>query len=132
MLTFMSDMIYGPSKKWVVYIKIINTPSLNSLQKLLSRVWYTISIMKVLILYRPHSEHGRTVEEYVHEFQTRNREHKLEMIDVETRDGSATASLYDVMQYPAILVTQDDGYLQRCWLGDTLPLMDEVASYARV
>ncbi len=88
-------------------------------------------IMKVLILYRPHSEHGRTVEEYVQEFQKRNRENRLEMIDVDTRDGSATASLYDVMQYPAILVVQDDGYLQRCWLGDRLPLMDEVASYAR-
>lgn len=89
-------------------------------------------IMKVLILYRPHSEHARTVEEYVHEFQMRNRDHRLEMVDVETRDGSATASLYDVMQYPAILVTQDDGYLQRSWHGETLPLMDEVASYARV
>ncbi len=125
-------MIYGPPKRWVEYTNVVNAPSLNSLQTLLGRVWYTISIMKVLILYRPHSEHGRTVEEYVHEFQMRNREHRLEMIDVETRDGSATASLYDVMQYPAILVTQDDGYLQRCWLGDTLPLMDEVASYARV
>lgn len=87
--------------------------------------------MKVLILYRPHSEHARSVEEYVHEFQARNQEHRLEMIDVETRDGSATASLYDVMQYPAILVTQDNGYLQQSWLGDRLPLMDEVASYAR-
>ncbi|MDB5170962.1 MAG: hypothetical protein JWO35_656 [Candidatus Saccharibacteria bacterium] len=98
----------------------------------LAGVWYTIITMKVLILYRPHSEHGRTVEEYVHEFQTRNQGYRLEVIDVDTRDGSATASLYDVLQYPAILVTQDDGYLQRCWLGDTLPLMDEVASYARV
>ena len=29
---------------------------------------------------------------------------RLEVLNIDTRDGSATASLYDVMQYPAILV----------------------------
>lgn len=87
--------------------------------------------MKVLVLYRPNSEHGRTVEEFIHDFQQRHAEERMEILNVDSRDGSAMASLYDVMQYPAILVTQDDGYLQRSWQGDSLPLMDEVAAYAR-
>lgn len=87
--------------------------------------------MKVLVLYRPNSEHGRVVEEFIHDFQSRHGEERLEVMNIDTRDGSATASLYDVMQYPAILVLQADGYLQKLWQGERLPMMDEVVSYAR-
>lgn len=87
--------------------------------------------MKVLVLYRPNSEHGRLVEEFIHDFQSRHQSERLEVLNIDTRDGSAMASLYDVMQYPAILVLQTDGYLQKAWQGERLPLMDEVASYAR-
>lgn len=88
--------------------------------------------MKVIILYRPHSEHGRVVEEFIHNFQSRYRDSRLEIVDIDTREGSATASLYDVMQYPAILVLQIDGYLQKIWEGGNLPLLDEVVAYTRV
>lgn len=90
--------------------------------------------MKILVLYRPNSEHGRTVEEFIHEFERRHAGHssRLEVLNIDSRDGSSTATLYDVMQYPAVLVLQDDGYLQRSWEGDSLPLMDEIISYARV
>jgi hypothetical protein len=87
--------------------------------------------MRVLVLYRPNSEHGRTIEEFIREFQAR-LDGKLEVVNVDSRDGSATASLYDVMNYPAILVLQTDGYLQKSWEGDALPLVDEVISYVRV
>jgi hypothetical protein len=86
--------------------------------------------MKVLVLYRPHSEHGRIVEEFIHDFQSRHRDERMEVLDIDSRDGSATASLYDVVQYPAILVLQMDGYPQKIWEGSQLPLMDEVAAYA--
>lgn len=87
--------------------------------------------MKVLVLYRPNSEHGRIVEEFIHDFQRRHQDERLEVLNIDSRDGSATASLYDVMQYPAILVLANDGIIQRCWVGESLPLMDEVVSYAR-
>jgi hypothetical protein len=88
--------------------------------------------MKVLVLYRPNSEHGRIVEEFIHDFQQRHSDERMEILNVDSRDGSAMASLYDIMQYPAVLVVQDDGFVHRSWEGDSLPLMDEVASYARV
>lgn len=86
--------------------------------------------MKILVLYRPNSEHGRLVEEFIHDFQSRHVGHRLEILNIDSRDGIATATLYDIMQYPAILVIQDDGYIQKVWEGDRLPLMDEVAAYA--
>lgn len=88
--------------------------------------------MKIMILYRPNSEHGRLVEEYIHDFRSRHGEERMEVLNIDSREGSAMASLYDVVRYPAILVVQDNGYVQRSWQGDELPLMDEVASYASV
>jgi len=54
----------------------------------------------------------------------------MEVLDVDSRDGMATASLYDVMRYPAILTLRDDGSVLKSWEGEQLPLMDEVAYYA--
>jgi len=86
--------------------------------------------MKIVILYRPDSEHARLVEEFIHEYQRRHESDRLEILNVDSRDGSATASLYDVMQYPSILALREDGSILRSWEGDSLPLMDEVASYS--
>lgn len=54
----------------------------------------------------------------------------MEMISLDTRDGSAIASLYDVTTYPAIMALQDDGQLLQMWQGSTLPVMNEVAAYS--
>ena len=56
---------------------------------------------------------------------------KIETMNVDSREGSATASLYDIMQYPAVLVTQDNGSLHKLWMGPEVPpMLDEVISYA--
>lgn len=87
--------------------------------------------VKLLILYRPGSEHERDVESFVRDFQRRYEVgRKLELVNLNTRDGAATASLYDVVAYPAILVLGDDGALVNLWQGMPLPLMDDVAGYA--
>lgn len=88
--------------------------------------------MKVLVLYRPQSEHSRLIEDFIREFQIRHSSHRLEILNVDSRDGIATATLYDIVQYPAILVLQNDGQVQKLWMGQQLPLMDEVASYAAI
>jgi hypothetical protein len=88
--------------------------------------------MKILVLYRPNSEHGRVVEEFVRNLQQRVSDARLEVLNIDSRDGSATATLYDVMQYPAVLVLQNDGYLSKFWQGiEVPPLLEEVAGYAR-
>jgi hypothetical protein len=87
--------------------------------------------MKVLVLYRPDSEHGRSVEMFIRDFKYQHEANarQLQILDIDTRDGSATASLYDVLQYPAVLVTADDGSIIKSWVGENLPLMDELAAY---
>lgn len=86
--------------------------------------------MKVVILYRPNSEFGRSVEEFTHEIE-RQQGIKCELVSLDTRDGAATASLYDVMEFPAIMVLRDSGEVIQIWTGGRLPLMNEVAAFAR-
>jgi hypothetical protein len=86
--------------------------------------------MRVLVLYRPNSEHARAIDEFIETYQKQYHLSHIEVLDVDSRDGSALATLYDVMQYPAILVLQADGQVQKSWTGESLPLMGEVASYA--
>lgn len=86
--------------------------------------------MKLVILYRPNSEHATAIESFVRDFQHQHDPgNKVELLSVNTRDGAATASLYDVFSYPTILALADDGSVLNSWEGDRLPLMDEVASY---
>lgn len=88
-------------------------------------------VVKLLVLYRPNSEYEREVESFVRDFQRRyDIGRKIEMVSLNTRDGAATASLYDVVAYPAIMVLADDGSLVNMWQGMPLPLMDDVAGYA--
>jgi hypothetical protein len=85
--------------------------------------------MKVLILYRPNSEYARKVEDFIRDYKNRHEEGRLEVLDIDSRDGAATATLYGIMQYPAILALRNDGSVLKYWEGDALPLMDEVAYY---
>lgn len=88
-------------------------------------------MVKLLVLYRPDSEHSTDVESFVRDFQRQYElGHKIELLSLNTRDGAATASLYDVMTYPAILALANDGSVLNMWQGMPMPLMDEVAGYA--
>jgi len=88
--------------------------------------------MKVVVLYRPNSEYARAVEEFAREFSRIYPDKKIELISVDTRDGSATASLYDILKYPAVLALSDDGRVIHEWHEQTLPLINEVSYYAAI
>lgn len=84
--------------------------------------------MKALVIYNPNSERSRSVDEFNHNLEVRTGR-KLELLSTETTEGSAMAELYGIMDYPAIVVTTDDGKMQKLWQGQQLPLVDEVVSY---
>jgi len=86
--------------------------------------------MKIIVIYRPNSEYGRVTEEFIHDYQTRYPDAKPDVLDVDSRDGIAMASMYDVMQFPTILAVREDGSLLKSWEGEAFPLMDEIAAYA--
>jgi hypothetical protein len=87
--------------------------------------------MKVLVLYRPNSEFARQIEEFVHDLRTRHNvdERHLEVLDYDSREGAAIASLYDVTAQPSIVIVGDNGGYVKGWSGSELPMLDEVAGY---
>lgn len=88
--------------------------------------------MRVIVLYRPDSEHARRVEEYIADFQRFYPDSKLEAHNIDTIGGSRLAQLYGVMEHPAIVATANDGQLQQMWQGvDRLPLMNDLIYFAK-
>ena len=68
---------------------------------------------------------------FIHDFQHMHEGigRRMEVLNVDSREGIAMMSLYGIMQHPALMVMSDSGQLIHFWAGDTLPLMDEVAAY---
>jgi len=87
--------------------------------------------MKVLVLYRPDSEFARNVENFLRGLREVHNinEDSVRVLNYDSREGSSTASMYDIMSQPAILITNDDGSYIKHWEGSDLPLMAEVAGY---
>lgn len=85
--------------------------------------------MKVIVIYRSASEHGRTVEDYLRDFN-RQTGRELETIDPDTKEGIDMARAYDIVEYPSVMALSDDGHLQNFWRGLPLPTISEVSYYA--
>lgn len=82
--------------------------------------------MKAVMLYHQNSEEQGVAENYAHEFE-RFKSKSITMLSLETKEGDDMAKLYDVGNYPAIVVTAEDGRLIKLWQGQPLPLMDELS-----
>ena len=87
-----------------------------------------LSCMRVFCLYRPNTEQERAITELNRELLRRiNRE--LELISVDTVEGDNLAQVYDITQYPAVVVTDSAGVLQHSWTEGNLPLINELSYY---
>lgn len=84
--------------------------------------------MSVFVVYRRASDYGREVEEYLRDFEHRTGK-KLEEIDPDTRDGATLCRTYDIVEYPTIIATAEDGQVRGMWRGTPLPTIDEVSYY---
>ncbi len=85
--------------------------------------------MKAVILYKPNTELETSVNEYTREF-SRQTGRAIELIDVESVAGAETARLYDIMQFPAILVFRDDGQFIQSWIDrEKWPTISELSFY---
>lgn len=87
--------------------------------------------MKTLILFRPNSEHERVVIDYLRDFQ-RQTGKVLPQMDVDSAEGMNLCRIYDIVQYPAILATDNEGHVQQLWQGLPLPAMSEVSYYVEL
>ncbi len=86
--------------------------------------------MSAVIVYKPISEHARTVEEYMHDFYRRTARN-IDTIDPETKHGIAFCQMYDVVEYPTVIATGEDGQMLNMWRGLPLPTIDEVSYYVQ-
>lgn len=84
--------------------------------------------MKIRVIYRDDSDHARQVNDYIRDFE-RQTGHRLETLDPDTAEGSSLCTAYDIVEYPAIIATSDDGMLQNMWRGLPLPTISEVSYY---
>lgn len=81
-------------------------------------------------MYRQKSDHARSVDDFLADFKRRVHDANYEVIDLDSREGIAILSLYDIMQVPAIIATSDDGRLIQYWAGQDLPLVNEVSFFS--
>lgn len=82
--------------------------------------------MRVVCVWRDRSDYGRTVEEWLREFERRTGR-EVENVDPDTREGVSFCRAYDVVEYPTLLALGDDGAVLASWRGKMLPTFDEVA-----
>ena len=70
------------------------------------------------------------VENYIEQLQRDIYGINIRKINVDSEEGSNLSRLYEIMSYPALIVTRDqDGQAQNVWQGTGLPSKDEVVSY---
>lgn len=86
--------------------------------------------MKIIVVYREFSDHGREVEDFMRDFERRTGR-EVEVRSPDNRDNEFFLRGYDIVEYPTILAISDDGILQNMWKGRPLPTIDEVSFYAR-
>ncbi len=85
--------------------------------------------MKVVVVYRSESEHGRTVEEYLRDFLRRTGS-EIETLDPDSKDGGSLCRAYDIVEYPTVIALSDDGRMQNMWRGLPLPTISELSYYS--
>ena len=86
--------------------------------------------MRIVVVYKDVSNHGREVREYVDDFK-RQTGLKIEVMDPDSGRNEFFLQAYDIVEYPTTLAIADDGRLLQMWRGRPLPLFDEAAYYAR-
>lgn len=84
--------------------------------------------MKTVIVYKDNSEHARAVLDFLRDFN-RQTGKTLPTIDPESREGSMYCQAHDIMQYPTVIATNDDGHHLQTWSGLPLPTISEVSYY---
>lgn len=86
-------------------------------------------LMKAVILYRAKSEFASSVDEYVREFG-RETGKGIALVDQDSRQGIEIARLFDIMQFPAIVVFRDDGSFIQAWTErEKWPTISELSYY---
>jgi len=86
--------------------------------------------MKLTILWNEQTDYAREVRDWKRDYIADTGSDAIIDLDPETIAGERFAALYDILQYPAVVVTDDDGRLMNIWKGTPMPQIDEVSYFA--
>ena len=83
-----------------------------------------------MLLYRHDTDYEREVIDYLRDFEQQMGK-KLETMNPDSPSGAQLCQTYDIVEFPTILATDNDGRVMQTWRGLPLPKMDEVSYYAQ-
>ncbi len=85
--------------------------------------------MRAILLWNEQTDYASEVREWLGDFEhDTGKGSRLEQLDPETMEGSDFAKTYDILQYPAVLILdEDDGRVLKMWKGTPMPQIDEVS-----
>ncbi len=84
--------------------------------------------MRVVIIWRDESEHGRSVREWLRDLERRTGR-SLESYSPDEPSGESLCRAYDITMYPTIMALDNDGRMMQMWRGGMLPKIDDVSYY---
>ncbi|MBR5621103.1 hypothetical protein IKW75_01300 [Candidatus Saccharibacteria bacterium] len=85
--------------------------------------------MKTVLLWNEQTDYASEVREWLGDFEhDTGKAAEIRQLDPETKEGTDFAVAYDILQYPAIVVIDDDdGRIIKMWKGTPMPQIDEVS-----
>ena len=87
--------------------------------------------MKVIILRKLNAETDTQLQGYLRDFEQRTGK-QIELMDADSKEGVELAQVYDILQFPAILVPEDTGELVQAWSEiDKWPTISELGYYTQ-
>ena len=81
--------------------------------------------MRGICVWRRESDYGRSVEEWLHEFERRTGR-TLTSLNPDEPEGESVCRAYDIVEYPTMMVVDESGSPLGMWRGQNLPTFDEV------
>lgn len=82
--------------------------------------------MKIYLFYRPQVGMDLAIDTFL-KLLDRHKS-KLQVINVDSRQGDQLSRLYDLMDYPSVVVVRDDGVQVESWQGK-LPYLEDLNPY---
>lgn len=85
--------------------------------------------MKVVVVWRDNTDYAREISDWIRDFE-HDTGKRVESLDPDTVEGEMFIRARDILEYPAIVATSDDGRVLKIWSGKRLPQIDDVSYYA--
>lgn len=87
--------------------------------------------MKVYLITKENEEYSHEASDWMKEFMEATGIN-VEVLDPETVDGEIFVRARDILEYPAVVATDDhEGRVLQTWTGTPLPQFEDVAYFAR-